>query len=107
MPRGLILHVSTTGQIPVELRATIMGGANSSVQLLWKRTNLNSRGRTAGDMMSNQWVVKKRHETLKVIIYSVIGLIIVTALVTLLSYAMYNNSASKQTNLPVAILARL
>ena len=58
-------------------------------------------------MMSNQWIVKKRHETLKIIIYSVIGLIIVTVLVTLLNYAIYNNSASKQTGLPVAILARL
>ncbi len=55
--------------------------------------------------MSNQWIVKKRHETLKVIIYSVIGLIIVTGLVTLLNYAVYANSG-KHSDLPVAILAR-
>ena len=57
--------------------------------------------------MSNRWIIKKRHETLKLIIYSVIGLIIVTVLVTLLNYAMYNNSPSKLAGLPVAILARL
>jgi hypothetical protein len=67
----------------------------------------NNRGRTAGEMMSNRWIIKKRHETLKLIIYSVIGLIIVTVLVTLLNYAMYNNSPSKLAGLPVAILARL
>jgi len=57
--------------------------------------------------MSNRWIIKKRHETLKLIIYSVIGLIIVTVLVTLLNYAMYNNSPPKLAGLPVAILARL
>ena len=57
--------------------------------------------------MNNQWIVKKRHETLTVVIYSVIGLIVVAVLVTLLNYAMYNNSASKHADLPVAILARL
>jgi uncharacterized membrane protein YukC len=56
--------------------------------------------------MDNQWIVKKRHETLKVIIYSIVGLIIVTVLVTLLNYAMYSNSA-KHSDLPAAILAPL
>ncbi|MGA8872921.1 MAG: hypothetical protein WA434_18955 [Candidatus Acidiferrales bacterium] len=42
--------------------------------------------------MNNQWIVKKRHETLTVIIYSVIGLIVVTVLVALANYAMYSNS---------------
>lgn len=49
---------------------------------------------------------EKRREMRRVIIYSVVGLIIVTALVVLLNYAMYSNSASKYSGSPVAMLAR-
>ena len=45
--------------------------------------------------MQNQWIVQKRHEMLTVVICSVVGLIIVTALVTLANYAMYANSVPK------------
>ncbi len=45
--------------------------------------------------MNNQWIVKKRHETLTVIIYSVIGLIVVTVLVALANYAIYSNSIQR------------
>ncbi len=42
--------------------------------------------------MNNQWIVKNRRETLTVVIYSVIGLIVVTVLVTLANYALYSTS---------------
>jgi hypothetical protein len=45
--------------------------------------------------MNNRWVVQKRNEMLTVIIYSVVGLIIVTALVTLANYAMSANPAAR------------
>lgn len=48
---------------------------------------------------------EKRREMRRVIIYSVVGLIIVTALIVLLNYAMYANS-SKRSDVPVAMLAR-
>ena len=53
--------------------------------------------------MDNRWVIQKRREMRKVVIYSIVGLIIVTGLVTLLSYAIYANSASRHTDLPAAI----
>jgi hypothetical protein len=55
--------------------------------------------------VDNRWVIEKRREMWRVIIYSVVGLIIITGLVTLLNYASYANS-SKRSDLPVAILAR-
>lgn len=57
--------------------------------------------------MDNRWVIQKRREMWRVMIYSIVGLIIVTGLVTLLSYAMYANSASRHTDLPAAILTPL
>jgi len=45
--------------------------------------------------MNNQWFVKKRNEKLMVVIYSVIGLIVMTVLVTLANYAMYSNSVHR------------
>jgi hypothetical protein len=57
--------------------------------------------------VDSRWVVEKRREMRIVVIYAIIGLVIVTGLVTLLNYAMYNNSSSKQTGLPVAVLTRL
>jgi type IV secretory pathway protease TraF len=57
--------------------------------------------------VDSRWVVERRREMRIVVIYAIIGLVIVTGLVTLLNYAMYNNSSSKQTGLPVAILTPL
>lgn len=51
--------------------------------------------RTAAErerIMNNQWIVKNRREKLTVVIYSVIGLIVVTVLVTLANYALYSSS---------------
>jgi hypothetical protein len=45
--------------------------------------------------MDRRWVVEKRHELVLVIIYSVVGLAVVTALVTFANYAMYSSSAGK------------
>jgi len=55
--------------------------------------------------VDSRWIVEKRREMRRVIIYSVVGLIVVTVLVTLLNYAMYANS-SKRSDVPVAIVAR-
>jgi hypothetical protein len=55
--------------------------------------------------VDSRWVVEKRREMRIVVIYAIIGLVIVTGLVTLLNYAMYSNS-SKHSDLPVAIWAR-
>jgi hypothetical protein len=57
--------------------------------------------------VNNRWVIRKRHETLRVIIYSVVGLIIVIALVTFMNYAMYSNSSAKELEPPAVILAHL
>jgi len=54
--------------------------------------------------VDSRWVVEKHREMRRVIIYSVVGLIIVTVLVTLLNYAMYANS-SKRSDVPVAVVA--
>ncbi len=39
--------------------------------------------------MNNRWVVQKRSDMLIVIVYSVVGLAVVTGLVTLLNYVAY------------------
>jgi hypothetical protein len=45
--------------------------------------------------MDRRWAHEKRHELVVVIIYSVVGLALVTALVTLANYAMYSGVAGK------------
>lgn len=45
--------------------------------------------------MEKQWVVRKRNDMLIAVICSVVGLIIVTALVTFANYAMYADSVPK------------
>jgi hypothetical protein len=56
--------------------------------------------------VDNRWAIEKRRELWRVIAYSIVGLIIVTALVTLVSYAIYANS-SKSSDVPAAMLTRL
>ncbi|MGA3293628.1 MAG: hypothetical protein ABSE45_06550 [Candidatus Acidiferrales bacterium] len=46
-------------------------------------------------MLDRRWAVEKRHELVIVIIYSVVGLAIATALVTYLNYALFSGSAAK------------
>jgi hypothetical protein len=45
--------------------------------------------------MDRRWAREKRHELLMLIIYSAVGLAVVTALVTLANYAMYSGVAGK------------
>jgi len=45
--------------------------------------------------MDRRWVLEKRHELVTVIIYSVLGLAVATALVTFANYALYSSSAAK------------
>jgi hypothetical protein len=42
--------------------------------------------------MDPRWVTEKRRDMFAVILYSLVGLIIVTALVTLTNYAAYSNT---------------
>ncbi|HEX4002597.1 MAG TPA: hypothetical protein VHX36_08100 [Candidatus Acidoferrales bacterium] len=46
-------------------------------------------------MNNKRWVVQKRHDILTVIVYSVVGLILVTGLITLANYAIYANSLAR------------
>ncbi|MFZ0784804.1 MAG: hypothetical protein WBC67_00045 [Candidatus Acidiferrales bacterium] len=39
--------------------------------------------------MHNRWVVQKRNDMLVVILYSFLGLILVTGLITLVNYLIY------------------
>jgi hypothetical protein len=45
--------------------------------------------------MNNRWIVQKRHDMLTTIVYSIIGLILVTGLVTLMNYAIYSNHMNR------------
>jgi uncharacterized membrane protein YukC len=56
--------------------------------------------------VSNRWVIRKSHEKWTVIIYSIVGLIIVVALVTYMNYAMYSRSSSNGSEPQAALLAR-
>jgi uncharacterized membrane protein YuzA (DUF378 family) len=46
-------------------------------------------------MMDARWVVEKRYEMVAVIIYSIVGLAVVTALVIFANYALYSNAGGK------------
>ena len=87
--------MSTSRQIPILIRSTIVS-ALIRIPICWTNARLERYdGERQEGAVENQWIVQKRHEMLTVVICSVVGLIIVTALVTLANYAMYANSVPK------------
>jgi 3-mercaptopyruvate sulfurtransferase SseA len=65
----------------------------------------NSERPKQEEAVDDRWAIEKRRELWRVIAYSIVGLIIVTALVTLVSYAIYANS-NKVSDVPAAMLIR-
>jgi hypothetical protein len=89
------LKVFKSRQIPILIRSTIPCG---SIRMPARWTNARLErydGERQESAMGNGWIVQKRHDMLTVVIYSAVGLIIVTVLVTLANYAMYGNSVPK------------